>query len=717
MATVDTLLVRIEADMRDLQKDLRKIQTQTAATTTSMSKNFMKVKAAIGVLAGAVVIRQIARVGTSLINLAGDAQEMQSMSEAVFGDYVHDIRQFADETAKATGRSRFELEEMAATVQDTFVPLGFARGEAAEMAKQLTLLSVDVGSFKNTLDVNVMNAFQSALVGNHEAVRRFGIVITEAELQQELYRMGIRKSKDEVTAQEKAMARFNLILAGTKDAQGDAARTAGSFANQSKNLSATLKDLGTELGQVLIPAALSLVTTLRDLAAGFRQLAVDMNLIGETPAQRLETVRKSAESAQKSIAELNDKIARGQRGFTREGTAGKTVKTLTEILKKAREEEAALMFAIEKREIAMIEASKSTEKAAAPTKKFDEAVAELKQKIIDTRLQLQGIQEDQIEAFKDAGRLPSDPTEDQLAGIGVFKVDTTDQNKQLMSLLKTLRENNAELEERERLEGVVDNALKSTMTSTEKLEETLKDLIKARQQNIDKADETIEAEKRIREEIFKQSEAGQAVMEGIGKVSSEIASGIANTITQSGEGLKSFKETFRGFINSILKQLIETRLQAILTSKALELGGGGGGGGLGGFLSSLFGGGSTGTADNYFGYGNFGSFFGGGFYRGGSVSANRSFVVGERGPELFTPRASGMITPNNMMNMAMSGGQTLRGGASGPNITQNFNVTTGVQQTVRAEIMNLMPLIKQESVNAVINGRARGGSIANGLGA
>ena len=136
-------------------------------------------------------------------------------------------------------------------------------------------------------------------------------------------------------------------------------------------------------------------------------------------------------------------------------------------------------------------------------------------------------------------------------------------------------------------------------------------------------------------------------------------------------------------------------------------GGGGGGFSLGGIvkgIGSIFGFGGPDTLQGY-------------QYTGGSVMANKSFVVGERGPEIFTPRASGMITPNNMMNMAMSGGQTLRGGGSGPNITQNFNVSTGVQQTVRAEIMNLMPLIKQESVNAVINGRARGGSIANGLGA
>ena len=55
-----------------------------------------------------------------------------------------------------------------------------------------------------------MKAFQSALVGNHETVRRFGIVITEAELQAELFRMGITKSKDEITAAEKLQARYIL---------------------------------------------------------------------------------------------------------------------------------------------------------------------------------------------------------------------------------------------------------------------------------------------------------------------------------------------------------------------------------------------------------------------------------------------------------------------------------------------------------------------------
>lgn len=36
--------------------------------------------------------------------------------------------------------------------------------------------------------------------------------------------------------------------------------------------------------------------------------------------------------------------------------------------------------------------------------------------------------------------------------------------------------------------------------------------------------------------------------------------------------------------------------------------------------------------------------------RGGNTTSNRSYIVGERGPELFTPNRSGFVTANNQMN-------------------------------------------------------------------
>jgi len=55
--------------------------------------------------------------------------------------------------------------------------------------------------------------------------------------------------------------------------------------------------------------------------------------------------------------------------------------------------------------------------------------------------------------------------------------------------------------------------------------------------------------------------------------------------------------------------------------------------------------------------------FGGGKAAGGPVRSGTSYLVGERGPELFTPNSSGMITPNNRLG----GGTTI-----------NLNVTGAI---------------------------------------
>jgi hypothetical protein len=90
---------------------------------------------------------------------------------------------------------------------------------------------------------------------------------------------------------------------------------------------------------------------------------------------------------------------------------------------------------------------------------------------------------------------------------------------------------------------------------------------------------------------------------------------------------------------------------------------------------------------------------------GGAVQANKPYMVGERGAELFVPSRSGSVVPNNQLS---SGG--------GVTINQTINVTTGVQQTVRTEIANLMPRIAQASKQAVLESRQRGGSFATAFG-
>ena len=94
---------------------------------------------------------------------------------------------------------------------------------------------------------------------------------------------------------------------------------------------------------------------------------------------------------------------------------------------------------------------------------------------------------------------------------------------------------------------------------------------------------------------------------------------------------------------------------------------------------------------------------------GGSVNPNMPYMVGERGAEMFVPKSAGNIVNNNNLPN-MSGGQPIV-------IEQNLNFATGVSQTVRAEVMNLLPAIQQSTLSAVQDARLRGGTFAKDFGA
>jgi hypothetical protein len=91
---------------------------------------------------------------------------------------------------------------------------------------------------------------------------------------------------------------------------------------------------------------------------------------------------------------------------------------------------------------------------------------------------------------------------------------------------------------------------------------------------------------------------------------------------------------------------------------------------------------------------------------GGALMAGQASVVGEHGSELFVPSTSGRVLSVPQAKAAVNGG-------GGVTIVQNINVSTGVQQTVRAEIKSLMPQIADSAKAAVFDAQRRS---VNGMG-
>jgi hypothetical protein len=109
-------------------------------------------------------------------------------------------------------------------------------------------------------------------------------------------------------------------------------------------------------------------------------------------------------------------------------------------------------------------------------------------------------------------------------------------------------------------------------------------------------------------------------------------------------GLGSLGLGFLGLINDvILGQLKKALTEALTTSST-------GGGWLGkivGWITGAAVGSVGGGGGNTWGSFKLPSI--GGRAAGGPVSANTPYMVGERGPELFMPNASGRVVPNNKM--------------------------------------------------------------------
>jgi hypothetical protein len=85
-----------------------------------------------------------------------------------------------------------------------------------------------------------------------------------------------------------------------------------------------------------------------------------------------------------------------------------------------------------------------------------------------------------------------------------------------------------------------------------------------------------------------------------------------------------------------------------------------------------------------------------GLATGGPARGNTPYIVGERGPELFVPNSSGTVIPNHKL-----------GGGGGVTIVQNVNFATGIQASVRSEVLSLLPAIAQVSKGAVQDAQLR----------
>lgn len=141
--------------------------------------------------------------------------------------------------------------------QATYAQMASSMGATADastkVSQALTEIGADLASVKNLEFNDVWNDMASGITGMSRALDKYGINIRVANLQQELYNLGIDATVSSLSQSDKAILRTITILNSSKYAWADLASTINQPANQVRMLKSNFEALGRSIGTLFLP--------------------------------------------------------------------------------------------------------------------------------------------------------------------------------------------------------------------------------------------------------------------------------------------------------------------------------------------------------------------------------------------------------------------------------------------------------------------------------
>ena len=235
-------------------------------STTKAKKHTFSLASAIGKVYATywLLFRAFGKLKDA-IDISSQLTEVQNVVSTTFGEYSGLVDQMASTSITELGMSELTVKQIASRYQAMGSAMGFARGEMADMSLELTRLAADMASFYNVEQKDVAEDLAAIFTGETRPLRSYGIDLTQATLAEWAMKQGLDANIQSMSQAEKAMLRYQYVMANTTAAQGDFAKTSNTWANQTRILAQNFQSLGSIIGGVLINAFKPLVSGLNSV--------------------------------------------------------------------------------------------------------------------------------------------------------------------------------------------------------------------------------------------------------------------------------------------------------------------------------------------------------------------------------------------------------------------------------------------------------------------
>lgn len=271
------------------------------------------------------------------IDISSSLTEVENVVRQTFGQYESLINNFAKTSIEKFGMSELSAKQFASRFQAMGTALDIPQGQMAKMSIRLTELAGDMASFYDVSQEDIAKSLQSVFSGTTAPMRRYGIDLTQATLKEWALKQGLDANVSSMTQAQKAMLRYQYVLAHTTNITEDFKRTQDSWHNQITMLRENFKALGAVVGGGLINAFKPFIKVLNAVlqkVISFAEMVT--NALGSIFGWRYEASKGAG------ISGLADDIGSASDGMddlsNAAGSAGKNTGGIAKNAKKAKKE-------------------------------------------------------------------------------------------------------------------------------------------------------------------------------------------------------------------------------------------------------------------------------------------------------------------------------------------------------------------------------------------
>ena len=290
----------------EFSNTLKIVPRESQNAAQSLTKLGNTAVTALKGFATAYVVTRINELRKELVQAGSDAEETANKFNVVFATVSERATQAADNLRRNYGLSREGAQAALSSVGDLLSGLGVASDKALELAQQTVELGTDLASFTNYAGgaEGATQALTSALLGETEAAKSLGVVLTDDQM--EKYASSLGKSWKNLNLAEKAQLRLNAAIAQSPNAVGDFARSMNSYASQVREINNISRDFSTTVGEGLLQAHTSALIAITSNREAIDQLSMVISgFLASESDDLISFLDDVSDSGEKSSTEIS----------------------------------------------------------------------------------------------------------------------------------------------------------------------------------------------------------------------------------------------------------------------------------------------------------------------------------------------------------------------------------------------------------------------------